>query len=180
MHDAGIVEEYVQLAELLLGDGDHALTIRRIGDVRANVSGFSLLPLYHLCRLLAAFIVHIGHEYASALARKQQGSLATDAAGGACNQSNFILESHDRFVSLIGLLALDTILVSDPLEIPLAFPVRHCAIEGILFGLEEVRIVRHYLFSKCSLREVAIREMLDSVSQRLGNPVRIDCTIKIT
>jgi hypothetical protein len=50
-----------------------------------------VLPLYQLCRLLATFVIDIGHDYTGALARKQQCSLAADAAGGSRNQSNFIL-----------------------------------------------------------------------------------------
>jgi len=57
-----------------------------------------------------------------------------------------------------------TLLSSDPLEVALAFPIRHGRVESILFCLKEMRVVRHDLFPKCPLCKVACRETLDSLS----------------
>src|ERR1700730_5827722 len=83
-------------------------------------------------------------------------------------------------LTIVFSLSSGLLLSSDPFEIPPAFPIRHRAVESILFGLEEMRIVRCRLCPKCSLCEVTIREMLNSISQRPGDPVRFGCSIKIT
>src|ERR1044071_5004100 len=96
VHDAGVVEEDVQPAELALGRDHHPLAVLRLGYVSLEMKSSAALLLHELNRLLRGLLVDIDGEDIRAFAREEQRRLASDAAACAGDQRHFVFESHMR------------------------------------------------------------------------------------
>src|SRR6185503_6682262 len=96
VHDAGVVEQYVQPAELSLGGGHHLLAVAGFRYIRPEVGSSAALLLDELHSFLGCLVVDIDGKHRRAFAREEQRGLAPDAAAGAGDQRNFVFESHMR------------------------------------------------------------------------------------
>ena len=96
MHDAGVVEKDVELAEVLLGRVDHVLAIAGLRHIGSAVGGAAARLLHHRHGLVAARVVHIDDQHGCAFAREEQGGLPPDAAAGAGDERDFVFQPHMR------------------------------------------------------------------------------------
>jgi hypothetical protein len=78
VHNARVIEQDIQLAELRFSCAHHALGIRRFRHIGVNIRGTPARcrDLAHHC--LPGGVVHIGYHNCRALTGPQQGSLAAN------------------------------------------------------------------------------------------------------
>src|SRR5262245_43251015 len=96
MHDAGVVEEHVQAAELALGGGDHLLAIARLRHVRPAGRRLAALVSDLGYGVGGGLLVHVDREDRRAFLREEQRRLPADAASRARDERNLVFESHMR------------------------------------------------------------------------------------
>ncbi|MNE76601.1 hypothetical protein D3C80_1728450 [compost metagenome] len=84
--DGGVVDQYIEAAEVLHGGLDNLLPVAFAGNVVTNEQGvFADFG----SNLAAGFFVEIGEHYLGAFTGQQQGVFTADAAGGASDDTNF-------------------------------------------------------------------------------------------
>eukprot|EP00128_Syssomonas_multiformis_P000968 Colp12_sorted_trinity150504_noHs@35954 len=98
VHDAGVVEDDVQLAKLLLGSSDHVLDLLGLGDIAVDVEGGARVRSVDLVRDgLASLVVDIGHHDLCTFSGEEARGLGTDAAASTSDDGNLSLKSVHHF-----------------------------------------------------------------------------------
>ena len=94
VHDAGVVEQDVQLAEFPLGRRDHALGVCGPGDVGVDVDGAPARLRDCRDRVLACVVLDIDHDHGCAFSGEQQRRFPADTAAGARDERHLSVEAH--------------------------------------------------------------------------------------
>ncbi len=91
--DAGIADEHVDLAELLDRARDAGLDLLLVRHVHDHADRLARIAEFRR-RRVGGLLIEVGDHDACALARKGRGDLLADAAGGAGDDGDFVLETH--------------------------------------------------------------------------------------